>query len=80
MKRPDSIRLQWRGGRNVFVFQRDGSDIYELEELPPRFIEDPADWVDASTAEEEPIEVPKGESWSRLSITGLRRTLTKKTK
>ncbi len=78
MEDKPSIRIKRRDGRNVFVFHRDGSDMFELEEMPPKFV-DPREWgfVPEDDGELEPP-IAGGESWSRTSITGLRRRIRSK--
>lgn len=52
--------------------------MFELEEMPPKFV-DPREWgfVPEDDGELEPP-IAGGESWSRTSITGLRRRIRSK--
>lgn len=73
---PTGIRLRRRSGRNVFVFHREGSELYELEELPP--FEPETETIRVAAATEGPEtehDRPADGTWSRTSVSKLRRVL-----
>jgi hypothetical protein len=80
--RSTSIRHTRRDGRDVYVFRRNDTDVFELVEVPPRF-DDPREWG-RELADDRPSPPPlprpqvsakDDRTWSRTSITGLARKL-----
>lgn len=70
------IRIKRRDGRNVFVFHRRGSDLYELEEVPPFEVEDERTRVAWATPDaDSDADRPAGGTWSRTSLSKLSRAL-----